>query len=213
MTVNPNAITNFGRNRAQLEELVLFGTLVAGKPAHRMAALLDRILINGRLQHSTDMTPFDLIRVWIENDTLGQVLRAYNVGQYTRIERCWRELTAITPCKPKLEHDGTLTYLNRVDLKSVAQLEAVHGIGPKTARFVVLHSVKGARCIPVDTHWLKELASLGYPVRKDVVVNGRTHAIYEGYALQEVDKSGLTCAAKDQAVWLKWTRTIQQRAA
>lgn len=213
MTINPDAITDFGRSRAQLEEMTLFATMVPTKSAHRMARVLDRMLINGRLSHSADMTPFDLVRVWLENGSLGDVLRSYAIGQYTRLERCWRELTVLTPCRPYLDPDGVLTYTKRVDLKSVAALEQIHGIGPKTARFIVLHSVKGARCIPVDTHWLKELASLGYPVSQDAAMNAPNHARYEQFALQEVDKSGLTCAAKDLSVWTKWNQITQRRAA
>lgn len=213
MTINPDRLTNFGRTRAQLEELALYATIAAGKPAHRMAEILDRMLTQGRVEHSADATPFELVRIWLGNDSLGYVLRKYGVGKYTMIERCWRELTELTPCRPRLGADGKIAHIKQVDLKSVSALEQIHGIGPKSARLVVLHSVKAARCIPVDTHWVKELYERGYPVDPDCSITPKVHAVYEQYALAEVDKSGMTCAVKDLAVWIKWNRLTMGRAA
>lgn len=215
--INPNQPTNFFRNRAELEEWVMFATMVPTKPAHRMAAILETMLANARLVYGDQLSPFDIVRIWTEQGCLGQVLRRYNVGQYTRLERCWRELVALTPYFEG-KSERTIRYIKQVDLRSVQQLEKIHGIGPKTARFIILHSVKGARCVPIDTHWIKELRARGYPIkvttdeqgRQVVRVDARTHAIYEGYALAEVDKSGLTAAEYDLLIWKRWNAATQQ---
>lgn len=219
--IDPMNPSNFNRSRASLEEFVLFGTLVAGKPARRMALLLETMLANARFVYGDPLSPFEIIRIWIKNDCLGQVLRRYAVGQYTRIERCWRELVEIQGL-PELKWDSNRVaiYNQRVDLRSVTALEKIHGIGPKTARFIVLHSVAGARCIPVDTHWIKELREKGYPIHTTVTdgklvvpMNDAAHARYEQFALAEVEKSGQTCAEYDLAVWLKWNAATQRKAA
>ena len=212
--INPSSPTKYNRSQPELETFVLWATILPTKPAHRMAQLLDSMLMNGRLHHSPDLTPFELVRVWVANGTLEEVLRRYNVGQYTRLVRCWTELTAIQLARPHHGNDQHgFVCTKGVDLKSVAELEQIHGIGPKTARFIVLHNVKNARCIPVDTHWLKELRSRGYPVRENATLDARLHAEYERYALAEVDASGQTAAAYDLSIWLKWNRATQQRAA
>jgi hypothetical protein len=220
--IDPNNITDFTRNRPALEELVLFATMVPTKPAHRTARLLETMLANARLTYGDQLSPFDIVRLWIGSGCLGQVIRRYGVGQYTRIERCWRELVEREPIiGRRTGNDPVVRYVKQVDLRSVEQLEQIHGIGPKTARFIVLHSVAGARCIPVDTHWVKELLERGYPIKvsvnergqRVVSVNDRTHPIYEAYALAEVDRSGMSAAEYDLLIWRKWNEATQRRAA
>lgn len=208
--INPDQLTCYTRNDAQMEELALFATLTAGKPAHRMAKLLESMLANARLIYGVELSPFDIVRIWIDNGILEERLRYYRVGQYTRLAQCWKELTALRP----LEQRGYQILPTMVNLRDIKSLERVHGIGPKTARLIVLHSVPRVRAIPIDTHWLKELAERGYPVQADIeTITPRLHAIYEQYALQEVDRAMMSCATYDLLVWKKWNARSQVRRA
>lgn len=216
--IDPSSPTNYHRSRPELEEWALFATMVPTKPAHRMALTLENMLANGRLVYGTELSPFDLVRIWIRGGLLGQVLRRHNVGQYTRLEHCWEELTRIVPIQRDTEDGPHVKRTYEVNLKSIQVLESIYGIGPKTAQFIVLHSVEGAIGIPIDTHWIKELRERGYDIRTVrkqnrrgqwvtvVPIDNARHALYEKFALIEVQKSGLTCAEKDLQVWRKWNQ-------
>jgi hypothetical protein len=211
--IYPDRLTNFNRSRAQLEELALFATLVAGKPARRMARLLNHLLPNAAINLGFDLTPFEIVRIWVEQGRLGQVLREYGTGQYARLEQCWTELTAVKRRSGQgVGNDQFFALVHGVDLGSIKALEQVHGIGPKTARLIVLHSVPGIRAIPVDTHWMKELRSRGYPVSDgDHPMGDAQYRQYETWALMEADRAGMSPAAYDLLVWRKWNEQGKQQ--
>lgn len=212
--VDPANITKYNRTREELEELALFATLVAGKPVGRTARLLENFLNNSRIAIGYDLTPFELVRTWVRLGRLEQQLRRYGTGQYDRLVRCWTQLTAMAPARRG--HGNELEYA--VPLGDTYALEQVHGIGPKTARFIVLHSVRGARCIPIDTHWLKELRANGYDVKQPspdghMTMTRLQYARYEQYALEVADRTGLTVAEADLMIWRKWSAQGNARLA
>lgn len=212
--IDPANITKFNRTREELEEWALFATLVAGKPAGRTARLLENFLNNSRLALGYDLTPFELVRTWVRLGRLEQQLRRYGTGQYDRLVRCWTQLTALVPAR--MGHSTMMEYA--VPLGDVRALEQVHGIGPKTARFIVLHSVRGARYIPIDTHWLKELRERGYDIKVSssdgqVSMTRLQYERYEQHALEVVDRAGLTAAEADLMIWRKWNARGNARLA
>lgn len=222
MTIDPSKITDFNRTQAQLEEMALFATLAAGKPARFMAKALDAFLTDAAFVYGSEISPFELVRVLIGNDRLRPLLEKHRIGQYTRITRCWDELTGFDVSKST--PGAFLRITNRVDLRDAASLEKVYGIGMKTARFIIVHSVKGALYAVLDTHVIKELRQLGYPIEvKEREVDGKTisyvpldrthYLIYESYVLEQARKTGLTPAEWDLKTWNKWTRAPKELAA
>lgn len=218
--VDPYNVTKFDRSREELEEFALFATLVAGKPAHRMAKLLDKMLLDARFALEFDLSPFEVVRTWVRMGTLEKQLRHYGTGQYERLVRCWTELTKL---KANPHRIGP-ALLPDVDLGSASDLRRVHGIGPKTSNFIVLHSQRNARCIPIDTHWVKELVERGYitpqvvigedgKVERHVRVHNGNHSIFESYALKVVEEFGRPAAEVDLMIWKKWNLATQRRAA
>lgn len=123
--------------RPELEEFALFAVMVAGKTADGTRKKLAQFL-GGYNQ------PFDGVRWYISRGILGRELRRARVGQYHRINGAFRGLV-------------------KLDLETctVQDLEAIKGIGPKTARFFILHTRPGARLAALDTHILRFLRSLG----------------------------------------------------
>lgn len=220
--INPAAITNYRRTQSELEEMVLFATLVPGKPARFMAKALEGLMIDARIIYGDTESPFGLVRILISKNLLRAALEKHRIGQYTRIERCWSELVAFT--QTNATPGGYRKILHRVDLRNVASLEKVYGIGMKTARFIVVHSCRGAQHAVLDTHVMKELRALGYPIKvyarevdgriQEYIPLDRNHyLIYESYVLEAARKAKLTPAEWDLQTWNKWTKPEKAQVA
>ncbi|RYF04874.1 MAG: hypothetical protein EOO77_29070, partial [Oxalobacteraceae bacterium] len=109
--IDPTDVINYERTDGELQLWWLFSCVVAGKKASRQAALLNDFM----LAH-TGETPFEKLR-GIGEDHMLEAVKSSRLGQYTRLSRQFLESMAL-------------------DLRScsVADLEAIHGCGPKTAR-------------------------------------------------------------------------------
>ena len=131
-TIDPKAVTNYERTQEELEQFWIFCILVAGKNADWAARCVTRLLS----RKLDGQTPLEFLEA--EGNALHNTLVANRVGQYNRISK------AI---------EGSYG----IDLRTctVEELEAIHGIGPKTARFFILHTRLNADVAVLDTHVLK----------------------------------------------------------
>jgi hypothetical protein len=157
----------------ELEEFALFAVMVAGKTADGTRKKLAQFLAcpacvesGGNFAH-----PFATVRARIHEGKLGRELRRVKVGQYRRINSALRGLVKLNPATC-----------------SVQDLEAIKGIGPKTARFFILHTRPGARLAALDTHILRFLKSVGIrDVPKTTPPAGPRYARLEGQFLRLCD--------------------------
>lgn len=177
--VDPALITNYGMSQEQLEEFLLFAIAVAGKNADTTARALERFLALG-----DDVGPFQAIRN-MSPLLLMHNLKKSRIGMYGKLVRAF-----------------TSVATGPFDLKTVLpeQLEEIHGIGPKTARFFVLHTQENTRYAVLDTHILKWLRTKGYLVPK-TTPTGRRYAEIEESFLEEADAMGTNPAELDLAIW------------
>jgi thermostable 8-oxoguanine DNA glycosylase len=135
MPVDPVKITDFNRSDRELELFWLFCICVAGKNADQTAAKVAQL--------AAKVPKCASILRWLSTDpNLHDMLVAHRVGQYVRI-------------KAAIEQSAEL------DLRtaSVSDLQGVYGVGPKTARFFLLHSRPAVEVAVLDTHilrWLRE---------------------------------------------------------
>jgi thermostable 8-oxoguanine DNA glycosylase len=172
-----------------LEEFLLFALLVANKPAGLTARKLDVLL--STVQSGS---PLHRVAAMEKAGVLEQNLRAVGTGQYTRILAAIRYLIHRMP---------------RLDLRTctIEDLERVPGIGPKTARFFLLHSREGMRCAALDTHLLKFLRDSGV---EDVPVStppsGATYRRLEEVFLKICDQVGSDPATLDLAIWNTYSK-------
>lgn len=180
--IDPYRITDFARTDPELQELWIFCVSVAGKKATMIAAMVEDFLAGCGHQGS----PFEKIRRMIAEDSLGRHLRRARLGKYGVLERAMRMTVS----------DGG------PDLRTASpqELEKIPGVGPKTARFFILHSRPDAKVAVIDTHMLKFLRSRGFSV-PDGVPTGRRYAECEKIVIAEAEASGLTAADFDLAVW------------
>jgi 3-methyladenine DNA glycosylase/8-oxoguanine DNA glycosylase len=124
-------------------------------------------------------------------------LQEAKVGQYRRIERAFREACQLD-----------------LDKISIETLEAVHGIGPKTARMILLYYLPDSEVVPLDTHILKHLRALGHEgVPKATPPAGPTYQRWEAAFVGEAKKAGMSVRDFDTYVWkLYATSTKATRA-
>jgi len=186
-------ITRFDRTRHETEAFILLAILVAGKNAKVQQDKLKEFL-RVTLPLGELMSPFDYIRVLLESldgeaKLLGR-MRQFGFGQYRRLLRCFKELVELD---------------RRVGLHNcyAADLEEVHGIGPKTARFFLLHSRPNQRLAVLDTHilaWLKKVKKCRN-VPKVTPSGGSRYRLWETRFLYFCDQLNKTPAELDLEIW------------
>jgi thermostable 8-oxoguanine DNA glycosylase len=183
--IDPSNITNYNRDRYELEEFALFSILVAGKTARVQAEKLDSFL---RLCRDLNYTPFQYVQSLVTIELLITVAKAYKLGQYTRVVRAFDDIS-------------------KLDVKTctIADLESCYGIGPKTARFFILHTRKNQKVAALDTHILKFLKSKGVKkVPKNTPV-GKEYERLEKIFLSMVPK-GKSVAEFDLEIWNSYAK-------
>jgi hypothetical protein len=168
----------------ELEYFLLFAIAVAGKNAVTTEKAVKRFLA---LETANNGTPFMRVREMLRRRMLLRNLQRARLGRYGVLRRAYEE-----------------AVLADLDLRTctVAELETLHGVGPKTSRFFVLHSRPGERLAVLDTHILKYLKS-AYPTLSipRSTPSGRRYLRVEELWLQECDAQKLTPAEMDSQVW------------
>ena len=189
--IDPTKITNYNRTEAELEELLMFAILVAGKTAKQQAKKLDEFLsIKKNLGLTEDTTPFDFLEYLIANDMLSSLMMGHKLGQYKRLTFAFI---------------GILKFKGNLKNVSINELESVRGIGSKTARFFALHSRPNQRLAVLDTHILKWMYSQGYDVPRSTPPKNK-YSIIEKDFLTECDKAGKTPADFDLEIWKSYSQ-------
>ena len=193
--IDPRNITNYCRSTLELQEFLLFSVVVAGKNSAVQAAKLDSFLrlavVRYANSHGYLQADFFSILRGLAEQEIRNLLQEVKMGQYNRL----------TPLIFELAH------LCNVNTCTVEDLERFKGLGPKTARFFILHSRKDARIAVLDTHILKHLAKYGVNnVPKSTPQNTKTYALLEKEFLRLVDLSDLTPAEYDLMVWKQYAK-------
>lgn len=179
--ITPETVTQYNRTEAELEEFLMFGILVAGKNSKVQAQKLGEFL-----QHKGIFSPLEYLTYLSKhNDLLIRSMQKYKLGQYNRLDSAFR---------------GILQFKGQLKTVTVEQLESVKGIGPKTARFFVLHSRPNVRYAVLDTHILKWMHGLGYHVPK-ATPSKNTYRHIETDFLALADAKGMTPANLDLHIW------------
>jgi len=187
--VDPYNITKYDRNDWDLEEFAVFAVCVAGKPARVIASRVSILLARLAVQRLPGLSPLELIATFDATE-LAEELRLAGIGCYNQKATGLRELSL------------------RIDVRTctVAQLEAIPYIGPKTARFFLMHSRQGVRVAALDRHILKHLAEHVARVPKNSPPKGRTYNRLEEQFLALADKAGMTAADYDLMVWKRFAK-------
>jgi thermostable 8-oxoguanine DNA glycosylase len=180
--IDPKNITHYNRTDDELQTFWIFCILVAGKNSDTTSRLVAKLLAT-----RGDQTPFEFIRSFgvIE---FRKYLISNRVGQYDRITRALYTSTRLN-----------LRTCTRDDLMKI------HGVGPKTARFFLLHTREFCDEIVLDTHilrWMREKCGVD-DVPKNTPQNPRKYAGWAGLCkyLIEIHYPRLTLAQADLMIW------------
>ncbi len=164
---------------ADLQLRLIYSIIVAGKSARFAAAAIERL----GLSRSHDS--FQAVRLWIARGRLLETLRKARTGNYCKITNALIQFVR-TP----------------IDLRTCtpAQLEEIHGIGPKTSRFFILWTRPGARYAALDVHVLRWMRARGYNA-PETTPSGAKYRELEMAFLAEADKRGVTPRELDAQIW------------
>ena len=172
------------------EWFILFAVCVAGKSAKqtqkKLNDLLDWCSYEGQ-------TPFQAINNEVNTGQLDHAVRLFKMGQYKRIVKAFEQVILLDV---------------KTDL-TVEKLEAIPGIGPKTARFICLYCDENCNRVPLDTHVLKYLAK-NYPganVPKSTPPAGKTYRRLELLFQISAQAQGKTVRQLDTEVWQSYAKT------
>ncbi len=188
--VDPDNITDYNRTDRELEEFMVFAICAAGKNANTTAKILNDIFDAAELV--VEMPISFLAR----KKNLPDYLKKKGIGCYNNRAKTIHELDKT------IKMEG---YFLRS--ASIDDLEAIHGIGPKTARFFIMHSRRDQRVAALDTHILKELKANGIDVPKSTPPAGKRYNELEKEFIKLADKAGKHVADYDLEVWLKHRKT------
>ena len=188
--INPKKITDFNRTKADLELFAIFAVCVAGKKAQQTA---DKVNDHFRDTETPTkrLTPFETIKSLIKIRVFGAYLQMAKVGQYKRIYRALRDLAE-----------------SGIDLKTctVEDLEAIHGIGPKTSRFIVMHSRPKQRLATLDTHILRWMRDQGIETPKATPQSRKLYQKLEQKFLTLCDKCAILPSQLDLKIWKQYSK-------
>jgi 3-methyladenine DNA glycosylase/8-oxoguanine DNA glycosylase len=164
----------------ELQLRLLYAIIVAGKSAKFAEQAMARLFAG-----LGDGLPFDRIRAWAADGSLDTKLRGARVGNYGKISKAFDALA----------NAG-------IDLRTCgpAELEAIHGIGPKTARFFIIWTRPDARVAALDVHILRWLGQQGHKAPRQTP-QGKRYAELETVFLEEADRRGMTPHQLDAAIW------------
>ena len=188
--INPKKITDFNRTKADLELFAVFAVCVAGKNAQQTA---DKVNDNFRdVQTPTkQLTPFEAIKNLVDIKVFVAYLKMAKMGQYRRIYRALRDLVE-----------------SGIDLKTctVEELEAIHGIGPKTSRFIIMHSRPNQRLATLDTHILRWMRDQGIETPKATPQSKKLYKELEDKFLTLCDKCAILPSQLDLEIWKQYSK-------
>jgi hypothetical protein len=186
--ISPDNITNYNRTIEEAEEFLLFSIMVAGKNAKTTAKKLDSFLNLKKIFGMEGMSPFQFIKYLSKGNLLDLAIRNAKLGQYNRIKKAFEKIIE----------------LENLQNVSIEDLESVNGIGPKTARFFVLHSQKNVSLAVLDTHILSWLRDHGVDAPKSTP-SGKKYFELEKRFLTYAKEYEIKPAELDLQIWKSYS--------
>jgi len=184
--MTPLTVTKFDRTEEELQYFWIYCIIVAGKNsdwASRTTGKLFRRKPQG-------MLPFEFLRN--EGHGLHNTLIANRVGQYKRITEAIQQ-----------SYDIDLATC------TIEDLEKIYGVGPKTARFFILHSRRDSECAVLDTHILRYLRDkkLSIKIPKVTPQNRSTYEQLSDLVISfiKMDFPNLSLAEADLLIWSNYS--------
>jgi thermostable 8-oxoguanine DNA glycosylase len=182
--IDPRYITNFRRSEEELQEFLLFCIAVAGKNADVAARGVNALALNMRKPVFWHYYTYP--------DHILSDCQAARIGQYGRIVKAIDQLsTCLSGC------------VSVRDLQ-LEDLLLIHGIGPKTARFFLLHTRPGIHVAVLDVHILRWMKDRGLTEITSTPQHPGVYIALERLWLNAIKSEfpGKSAAEADLMIWL-----------
>jgi thermostable 8-oxoguanine DNA glycosylase len=163
--------------------------MVAGKKANQTAKKL-HLFLSKMPTFGFEGTPFEFIQYLEKCNLLLSVLMSCKIGQYNRIQKAF---------------EGILQFKGKLNSVKVFELESVKGIGPKTARFFILHSRPNTNLAVLDTHILHWLRDHGVNAPTSTP-SAKKYLKLEKRFLWYASVYGITPAELDLQIWTTYSK-------
>jgi len=151
----PEKITDFNRTDEELQAFLVYGICAAGKKAKEVAPKVNSFLSSLVDEDGETLSPFAGLKELIRHDLLDEVMQEHRLGCYNVLRNALWDIL----------------FLNLREC-SIDDLTACAGIGPKTARFFLVHSREGYEEEAVlDVHILRYLRENGVDAPKQTPQN------------------------------------------
>lgn len=187
--IDPVNITKFTNTKEELEEVLLFWILAAGKNAITACKCLENLLLDIHDKNNVEYyKPFECLRKF-NKDEFSCLLKNHGIGCYNNKSKTIYEL---------INSDLDLHNCSAEDL------EKIFGIGMKTSRCFIIHSRKDANYAGLDVHILHFLKDLGYNVPSQTPIR-KQYLEIEKIFLDIVRKSDMSVAEYDLMIWRKYS--------
>jgi thermostable 8-oxoguanine DNA glycosylase len=184
--VAPQRITNYLRNRNELQTFLCFAIVVAGKNSKIQSKKLKEFYDSRILHGQTHSSIFDYIRYLKSNSALVPELMLVKMGQYVRISKAFTELV-----------DSKLNLFTC----SLEDLTSINGVSLKTANFFLTHSRASYNEPVLDTHILKFLGSKGIKVPKNSPQSIKLYKKLSDKFKEIAGQMGKSIAELDLQIW------------
>jgi len=184
--IDPKKVTNYKRNKSELQEWLLYGICVAGKKSEIETRKLDKFLEGAR---NLDMTPFEYIR-YLEDDCgeLREEMMECKLAPYRARYNSFTDAVTLLP-----------DDLSEV---TIDDLQEVRGISTKTSRFFLTHSREDFDEPVLDRHINKFLRDEGHDdVPVDTPQNPKVYARIAKLFSDIAEQRGQSVTELDLEVW------------
>lgn len=193
MNFDPHELGLITKTRDK-EQFILFTLFVGGgKTGWVQAKKLEQFLAFGKSSLGPIDTPFQILHRLCVLNELNAALKYAKTGQYDRLHRTLTELGSTT--------QDVLSW-------SRDRWTLLHGVGLKTASFIIMYTKQDPGPIAVlDRHVLAWLKTQGYPIKHaNTPPSWKTYAAYEAYYADAAKKHGGTVRELDQIIWRKYAK-------
>lgn len=191
-----------------LEQALIYSCIVAGKSAKFADAVMARMLAD--VKHSQFDTLIEFLR-WAHADcAMDYYVKHWRTGNYGKLSRCFSEIAlALSPYAPDFQSKNP----KRLNLRTctVADLEAIHGIGPKTSRMLMGFTRPRERHAILDVHILRWLRANGHPdAPKSTPSPGKIYDYWQVIFIAIADRLHMTPRELDREIWLLGSKYLNK---
>lgn len=199
--IDPTNITNYNLSDEDLERHILFWVCAAGKNGVTAAKSLDKFESLMRTYASVDQYIIYIKKVNPDNSTLFELISAAKLKELQGAMR-----NAGIGCYTIKANTFKQLVNSNLDLRncSVDDLEAIKGIGPKTARCFLIHSRPNQKLAGLDRHVLDYLRDRGYKGIPKSTPTGNRYKMIEQLFIKEAEAAGKDIATFDLEIWNKY---------